>query len=490
MYFNSYIFIFLFVPLTVAVYFALDHFGKRHIAKAWLVAMSLCFYSYGTPWLFFLIMASMAGNYLCSILINRFKHPRLFGTLGVVFDLGLLFYFKYFDFFISNVNSFFGAGWELKHIVLPMGISFYTFQQISFVVDRARGKAEHYSLLDYMAFVTFFPQLVAGPIVRHDVLVPQFKASKEKGLNWENLTKGTVLFVLGLSKKVLLADMLSLIADHGFGDIGALDSPGALLTMLAYSFQIYFDFSAYSDMALGLGLMMNISLPHNFDSPYRSLSIREFWRRWHITLGQFLAEYVYIPLGGNRKGKLRRALNTLILFFLSGLWHGAAWNFVLWGLCHGIVIALEDLFEGPLKKLEQSKPGHFIRWLGAFIIINFSWVMFRVTSLEQIPRFFGRLFSFSSNGGISRLALATDNAFLNIPVQLAKKVLGEHYDLVYTAFLLLLFVVSAILAGRKEAWAYTEKGVFSKKAVLPLAILFFLSVISLSKVVVFLYSNF
>ena len=284
--------------------------------------------------------------------------------------------------------------------------------------------------------------------------------------------------------------MLSLIADHGFGDIAALDSPGVLVTMLAYSFQIYFDFSAYSDMALGLGLMMNISLPHNFDRPYRSLSIREFWRRWHITLGQFLAEYVYFPLGGNRKGKARRALNTLILFFLSGLWHGAAWNFVLWGLCHGVVIALEDLFEGPLKKLEASKAGRFLRWLGTFIIINFSWVLFRVNSLKEIPQFFGRLFSFSRNASVQALALATDNAFLNIPVQLAKKVLKDRYFYVYFAFLFLLLAVSAVLAGRKEAWAYTEKGVFGRKAALPLAILFFLSVISLSKVVVFLYSNF
>jgi D-alanyl-lipoteichoic acid acyltransferase DltB (MBOAT superfamily) len=490
MYFNSYIFIFLFVPLTVAGYFALDHFGKKRIGQAWLVLMSLCFYSYGTPWLFFLITASMAGNYIFSILMKHFRHPRLFGTLGVVFDLGLLFYFKYFDFFISNVNAFFNAGWELKHIILPMGISFYTFQQISYIVDRARGKAEHYALLDYMIFVTFFPQLVAGPIVRHNELVPQFRDAAKKSLNWENLTKGSVLFVLGLSKKILLADMLSLIADQGYGDIAALDSPGALLTMLAYTFQIYFDFSAYSDMALGLGLMMNISLPHNFDQPYRSRSIREFWRRWHITLGQFLAEYVYIPLGGNRKGKPRRALNTLILFFLSGLWHGAAWNFVLWGLCHGIVIAFEDLFEAPLKKLEASKPGRFLRWLGAFVIINFSWVLFRVSSLKQVPQFFGRLFSFSENGSVSVLAQAADNAFLFIPVQLAKKLLGEHYFYVYFVFVLLLLLVSAVLAGRKEAWAYTEKGVFKKKMILPLAVLFFLSVISLSKVVVFLYSNF
>ncbi len=490
MYFNSYIFIFLFVPLTVAVYFGLNHFGKVRCGKAWLVAMSLWFYSYSAPELFFLIMASMAGNYLCSILIKRFRHPRLFGTLGVVFDLGLLFYFKYFDFFISNVNSLFGAGWELKHIVLPMGISFYTFQQISFIVDRARGKAEHYPLLDYMAFVTFFPQLVAGPIVRHGDLVPQFRSGENKALHWENLTKGCVLFVLGLSKKVLLADILSLVAECGFGDITALDSPGALLTMFAYSFQLYFDFSAYSDMALGLGLMMNITLPHNFDSPYRSLSIREFWRRWHITLGQFLAEYVYIPLGGNRKGKVRKELNTLILFFLSGLWHGAAWNFVIWGLSHGIIIALEDLFAKPLKKLEESKAGRFLRWLGAFILINFSMVIFRVTSLKQIPQFFGRLFSFSWNGSVSTLALATDNAFLYTPVQLGKKLLKENYSYIYPAFLLLLFAVSAVLASRKEAWAYTEKGVFGRKAALPLAILFFLSVISLSKVVVFLYSNF
>ncbi|MCR5249766.1 MAG: MBOAT family protein [Lachnospiraceae bacterium] len=490
MYFNSYIFIFLFIPLVLSVYFLLNRHHKYRLSQAWVVGMSLWFYSYSSPGLFLLIMASMIGNYVCSALMERCRHRRLLGAAGVIYDLGLLFYFKYFDFFITNVNGIFGADWPLKHVILPMGISFYTFQQISYIVDRAAGKAPHYDVLDYASFVTFFPQLVAGPIVRHDELVPQFRDEQRKHFSWENFSKGFVLFTLGLAKKVLLADILALPADYGFANIASLDAPAALLVMLSYSFQLYLDFSAYSDMALGLGQMMNIRLPVNFDSPYRSHSVKEFWNRWHITLGAFLTEYVYFPLGGSRKGKFRKALNTLVVFFLSGMWHGAAWTYILWGTSHGIIITLEDLLKKPLEKLEKSRIGSFVRWLGAFILINLTMVIFRADSLGDIPLFFEKLFSFRASGAVKEIAMQTDNSFLFIPLQLAKRLLGEHFDVMYLLYFSALIAVGAVLCRCREAWVYTGKGRFSKKALPVLALLFFLSIVSLSKVVVFLYSNF
>ena len=491
MYFNSYLFIFLFVPITLLGYYILNHFKKYRPALAWVVFASLVFYSWANLPLFFLIASSIAGNFICSLLMKKTGKNKLFGILGIVFDLGLLFYFKYFDFFISNMNAAFGFDWALQHIALPMGISFYTFQQISYMADRMKGKADHYGLLDYMSFVTFFPQLVAGPIVKHSDLVPQFLDEKKRKFDWVYFTKGVILFVFGLAKKVLLADLLALGADYAFNNVGSLDSLSSLAGILAFTFQLYFDFSGYCDMAIGLGWMFNIDLPLNFDRPYLSCSIKEFWRRWHITLGKFFTEYVYIPLGGSRKGKARALLNTLIVFLLSGIWHGAAWTYILWGFSQGVFITVETIFEKPLAKLEENKAGKKIKGFVTFLLILGFLVVFRANSLSDIPAYYSRLFSFSANGNLTTLAYEMDNALLHIPGILAKKIGGEvFYQGMYIAYVALLILISMILCRGKTAYQYVSEGRYGKKLLPVLSILFFFSVISLSKVVVFLYSNF
>ena len=491
MYFNSYIFIFLFVPVTLLGYYILNHYKKYRPALCWVVFASLVFYSWADLPLFFLISASVAGNHLMSFLMKKTGRKKLFGIIGIIYDLGLLFYFKYYDFFISNVNAVFHADWALKHIALPLGISFYTFQQISYMADRMTDKADHYGLLDYMSFVTFFPQLVAGPIVKHSDLVPQFLDDKKKAFNWTYFSKGVTLFVLGLSKKVLIADTLSMYADHGFDNVGLLDSPAALAVMLAYTFQLYYDFSGYCDMAIGLGWMFNVDLPLNFNLPYRSKSIREFWRRWHITLSSFFREYVYFPLGGSRKGKFRKELNTFIIFMLSGLWHGAAWNFVIWGCFHGIMLVFEDIFEKPLKKMEESKVLAGIKWFFTFVLINLSWVLFRVNSLADLPVYFKKLFSFKSDGYLLTTALKMDNALLYIPDILVKKIGGEGmHNALYLSFMGMCLLIAALPGLGKSAYERAGALKYKRSSMVILSLLFVASVLSLSKVIVFLYSNF
>lgn len=260
------------------------------------------------------------------------KRKMIF-LIGLIFNLGLLGYFKYMDFFIENVNLIFKTDFTLRNILLPLGISFFTFQQISFITDvyKARGGIT-YSFLEYAVYVTYFPQLVAGPIVTHDMLVPQLQDENRKHINFDYMSKGIALFTLGLAKKVLFADIFGNYVNLAYRDVYGLNTLTAFFAMLAYTFQIYFDFSGYSDMAIGLGWMMNIDLPVNFDSPYKALSVTEFWRRWHMTLTAFFTKYVYIPLGGNRKGTIRTYINIFIVFLFSGLWHGAGWTFVLWGV--------------------------------------------------------------------------------------------------------------------------------------------------------------
>lgn len=340
MLFNSYIFVLLFLPLCLVGWFSLNRLPSRKPALLFLLGMSLWFYGYFNPKYIPIILCSIGGNYLLSRLMQkaaasenvqqRTAPPRktILLALGLLANIGVLFYYKYMNFFLTEAGSILGETFTLHTIVLPLGISFFTFQQISFLVDNWRGETEEYSLLEYACFVAYFPQLIAGPIVTHDELIPQLRAPENRRLNWDNLARGLYLFSLGLGKKVLLADLFGNVANVGFNGVDALDSTGALVSMLAYTLQIYLDFSGYCDMALGIGKMMNIDLPGNFDSPYKALDIQDFWDRWHKTLTRFLTRYVYIPLGGSRKGKLRTYINVMLVFLISGLWHGAGMSFL------------------------------------------------------------------------------------------------------------------------------------------------------------------
>lgn len=380
MLFNSYEFMFLFLPITLIVYFLLNRWISSVAGRLWLAAASLFFYSWWNPIYLPLILSSIVVNYLFgSALVQHRSHWRISQkgilTLGVCFNVGLLGYFKYTDFFISNINTAFSTGFPLPHIILPLGISFFTFTQIAYLVDAYRGHAKEYSVLNYVLFVSFFPHLLAGPILHHSQMMPQFQSSENKRVNEENLARGLFLFVIGLFKKVIIADTLAVWANYGFDTASSLTLVEAWVTSLSYTFQLYFDFSGYTDMAIGAALMFNIRLPINFDSPYKSLGIQEFWRRWHITLGHFLRDYIYIPLGGNRGGEFGTYRNLMLTFLIGGLWHGAGWTFVFWGFLHGFAQVIQRAW----RKLGLHM-NRILAWFITFNFVNIAWVFFRAKS--------------------------------------------------------------------------------------------------------------
>lgn len=376
MLYNSYEFILAFLPLTFCVYFLLNRSRKIEAGKLFLVLSSLFFYGYWNPIYVPLILASMTVNYLVGQRLSRSapvgigKKPTLW--LGVLFNIGLLGYFKYSDFFLVNVNWVFGTDFDLLHLTLPLAISFFTFQQIAYLVDSYRNETHEYNFLNYMVFVTFFPQLIAGPIVHHKEIMPQFANLRTKYLDFRNIATGVFIFSIGLFKKVVLADTFAQWANAGFDNSANLALIDAWAASLSYTFQLYFDFSGYADMAIGIGLMFNIRLPINFNSPYKAVDIQDFWRRWHITLSRFLRDYIYIPLGGNRRGPWRTYTNLLLTFLIGGIWHGAGWTFVFWGFLHGAALVVHRLWSQLGFRL-----GTVLGWFVTFNFVNIAWVFFR-----------------------------------------------------------------------------------------------------------------
>ena len=394
MLFNSYEFIFLFLPITLIIYFLLNKYEKYTLAKGWLVLASLYFYSYFHKSYLILIITSIVVNYFIgdklSIEVEPIKR-KLFLILGSAFNIGALVYFKYYDFFIENINYIFKTDIPLLHILLPLGISFFTFQQLSFVVDSYYRKNLRYDFLSYSLFVTFFPQLIAGPIVLPTEMLPQFENLENKKVNWKNMNKGLYIFSIGLAKKVIIADTIASFANAGFDMMESLNFIEAWLTSISYTLQLYFDFSGYCDMAIGIGLMFNIILPINFNSPYKSTNIQEFWKKWHMTLGRFLTNYLYIPLGGNRKGEKRTLLNLLVVFLVSGIWHGAGWNFIIWGMLHGISILIHRVWKNSGRKLNK-----FIGWFITMNLVNIFWIFFRAKDLSGAMKVIKGIFNLYS----------------------------------------------------------------------------------------------
>ena len=384
MLFNSYEFIFVFLPITIILFFGFIEFHMLKAAKVWLLISSIFFYAYWKITYLPLLLISVIGNYYFGKYINSSslgstKSKILLGS-GICFNLIILGYYKYASFFLTSFNQLFHTSWVVPSILLPLAISFYSFTQIAYLVDAYKGqtKSQQYNLLDYTLFVTVFPQLIAGPILRHDELIPQFKKLKNFIFNHKNMAIGITWFTLGLAKKVLIADQLSPWVDVVFSHADRVSFIEAWIGAFSYTFQLYFDFSGYSDMAIGLGWMLNISLPINFNSPYKALSISDFWRRWHITLSNFLRDYLYIPLGGNRQGKIRQYTNLLVTMLLGGLWHGAGWTYIIWGGMHGLFLVINHSW----KKLGIALP-KFLAWLITFNAVIFSWVLFRASSLSD-----------------------------------------------------------------------------------------------------------
>ena len=498
MLFNSYIFIFLFLPITLLGWYILNTKQKYRMALYFLAGMSLWFYGYFNFYYLFIIVGSILGNYLLSYLMGYSDSKwtnRIGLAVGLMFNLGLLFYFKYFDFFIENINAVFRTDFNLKHILLPLGISFFTFQQISFIVDRCTGKAEHYPFAEYITFVTFFPQLVAGPIVLYKEMMPQFEDVSNRKFSMDNFAKGLTLFTMGLAKKVLLADVLALPVNYGFSNDYLLDTPTTLLVLLAYCFELYFDFSGYSDMAMGLGKMFNIELPRNFISPYKACSVKDLWQRWHITLTRFFTQYVYIPLGGSRKGRTRMLINIFVVFLLSGLWHGADWTFVVWGILQGLMVIWDNLgVVGVKSKVNITKAlVHIPGWLGwttTFAGFVFSFVFFRSESIAQAFQMFRNIGMFKVTGVIYKVVATLEISEFYVVKQVINIVNKNWLQYAYLILFVLLLIISAFIISGKNAVDMLLDNPLSKKMCVVTVILFAWCVISFSQVSTFIYFNF
>ncbi len=406
MLFNSPVYLFLFLPLAVLVYYTLNARRLVYAAKLWLVFASLFFYGYWNPVYLVLIGASILVNFG----IGRALHPdnqgytRIAGrqlprkatlAIGILFNLGLLGYFKYADFFIANYNALTSSAVGPLHLVLPLAISFFTFQQVAYLVDSYQSDTQEYDFPNYCLFVTFFPQLIAGPIVHHREMMPQFMRRRNAVIDYRNMALGLFIVSLGLLKKIYVADSFAVWANAGFEAKHTLNLLEAWGTSLSYTFQLYYDFSGYSDMAIGGALLFNIYLPVNFNSPYKALSIREFWQRWHMTLSRWLRDYVYIPLGGNRFGKLQTLNNLFITFVLGGLWHGAGWTFVIWGTLHGAAMCIHRAW-----MLLGLRMHAWLAWPVTFLFINCTWVFFRAPSVRDALHILKSMAGLNGLGGI------------------------------------------------------------------------------------------
>jgi alginate O-acetyltransferase complex protein AlgI len=439
MLFNSCQFIFLFLPIALIGYFVLGKSGNKfgNLAPViWLALASLVFYAMSNWQFVLLLLASIAFNYLIGfwLISERLRAVPRFTvlTIGVAGDLLVLGIFKYAGFLAANLNAIFSTGLTVD-ILLPVGISFYTFTQIAFLVDAYRGKVARYALPHYALFVTYFPHLIAGPILHHKDMIPQFESAAAKRPNAHLMLCGLIIFGIGLFKKTCLADGIQPLVALAFGP-AAPSFDQAWIGALAYTFQLYFDFSGYSDMAIGISLMFGIFLPLNFNSPYKASSIIDFWRRWHMTLSQFLRDYLYIPLGGNRHGRALRYVNLMITMLLGGLWHGAAWTFVAWGALHGLYLCINHAWGnyGPAIAPRFAQPANMAAFILTFLSVVVAWVFFRAYSLSSAALI------------LSKMADPTQIAF-------------GRGELAYTAFIIVYAVIAWFAPNTQTIMGYDHK---------------------------------
>lgn len=507
MLFNSHLFVFVFFPICLLGYYGLLYLKKPVAVRIFLIAMSLWFYGYFNLSYLLIMVCSIGVNFVFHRLLSQKEtgengekrsviSRRSVMILAVAFNLGVLFYFKYFDFFLSTVNGAFGASFVLRGILLPLGISFFTFQQISFVVDTYRGEVRNCSLDEYALFVSFFPQLIAGPIVNHGEMLPQFEKMGKDKPDWKQIAGGFALFVLGLSKKVLLADTFGAGVDYGYENVAVLGRMDAFLVILFYALQLYFDFSGYCDMAVGIGRMLGMEIPVNFNSPYKAVNIVDFWKRWHITLNRFFTKYVYIPLGGNRRGEGRMYLNFLIVFFLSGLWHGAGFHFILWGMMHGVLYVATRFWQKRMKPAIGGKTVSGLRrkvmtvvsQICTFLYVSIAWVYFRAADIGQANNLLATAF----RGKVQKLSMELAECFQVDEFWYVLKVL--HLDGLSVSRYILMFAILAaglyLAMVGKNAIERTERLKYRAGTAVVIAVLMVWCVLSLSGVSTFLYFNF
>jgi len=488
MLFNSYAFIFAFLPITFLVYFYLNHKRLTEAAKGFLVFSSLFFYSWWNIAYLPIILSSMLFNYLLGNRLAKentqtqksFSNKTML-IFGITANIALLGYFKYSDFFIENFNAILGSHAPLLNLALPLAISFFTFQQISYLVDSYKKETQEYDFLNYALFVTFFPQLIAGPIVHHKEMMPQFAKARTKVINYKNIALGLFIFAMGLFKKVVIADTFSVWATTGFDVATTLNLFEAWATSLSYTFQLYFDFSGYTDMAIGLALLFNIKLPINFNSPYKAQNIQEFWRRWHITLSRFLRDYIYIPLGGNRKEELRTYTNLMTTFLIGGLWHGAGWTFVFWGFLHGLALVIHRVW----RQLGFTM-GIGLAWFITFNFINISWVFFRAKTWDDALKVLNAMFSLD-NVVLPKFLESKLHILENSGVNFGFFLSNLHAQLDIVLWLMVGFIITLFTQNSLQKMEHFE---FSYRTAFVIAFTLIAGVISLNKVSEFLYFNF
>lgn len=437
------------------------------VAKIWLVFSSLFFYSWWNVLYLPLLLASMIINYLIGKKLGGkstiFVRKTIL-VLGIIFNVGFLGYYKYSDFFIKNVNDFFSTNMSLLNLALPLAISFFTFQQIAYLVDAYKKETKEYDFLNYALFVSFFPQLIAGPIVHHKEMMPQFESNRNKFINYRNIALGIFIFSIGLFKKVIIADTFAIWATDGFDNTEVLTFIESWIVSLSYTFQLYFDFSGYTDMAIGIALLFNIVLPINFNSPYKALNIQDFWKRWHITLGRFLTKYLYIPLGGNQKGKRRTYINLFLVFLISGLWHGAGWTFIFWGMLHGIAMVVNRYWQTFNIKMHS-----IVAWFITFNFVNAAWVFFRAETWADAINVLNAMI------GLNGLEFPIVSYF-NVSIA------ENQLLIIFSGLLLVVFFKNSI--ELKERFKPTLVTVVFT------TIIFIYSILNLNKVSEFIYFNF
>lgn len=475
MVFSSPVFLFIFLPIVFILHnLVKGETGKKSI----LVLSSLIFYGWWELSYLILIIGSIAVNYLLyQLILKNNDKSKLITIIGVMFNVLLLAYFKYSYFIAENISYLIGE-FSIEKILLPLGISFFTFQQIAFLIDSYKKDTDKYSLLDYTLFVTFFPQLIAGPIVHHKEMMPQFKGYKETDRS--RILKGLIIFSIGMFKKLIIADTFAIWANLGFSSVTELTFISAWLTTISYTIQLYYDFSGYCDMAIGLALVFNIKLPINFNSPYKANNIQDFWRRWHITLSTWLKDYIYIPLGGNRNGDYSASFNVFVTFLIGGLWHGAGWSFILWGGMHGAALAIHRAWS-----LTKIKMPTYISWFLTIMFVHFAWVFFRAEDVSTAITVIKKMLIFDlTSPGMMLFAINS----INLPIISVKT---SFYIMV--VFLCVILLCTVAMKNSLEIAKYNdEQYVFSDKAVAFYGML--LGLVSLSMFLTstssFLYFNF
>jgi D-alanyl-lipoteichoic acid acyltransferase DltB (MBOAT superfamily) len=457
------------------------------LAKGFLVFASLFFYSWWNIVYLPLILSSIFFNYLMGITLSKNKESnkgfskKSILIFAITSNLALLGYFKYTNFFLENFNGIFGSNIPLQHIILPLGISFFTFTQIAFLVDTYKNEVKEFDLVRYMLFVTYFPHLLAGPILHHKEMMPQFANLKNSVINYRNIAIGLFIFSIGLFKKVVIADTFAVWATAGFDTATTLNLIEAWITSLSYTFQLYFDFSGYTDMAIGISLMFNIKLPINFNSPYKALNIQDFWRRWHMTLSRFLRDYIYIPLGGNKISSFRTYVNLLATFVIGGLWHGAGWTFIFWGFLHGMALIIHRVWSNLGFKMYT-----WLAWFITFNFVNIAWIFFRAKNWEDAIKVLSSMLSLS-NVVLPNLLESKLQFFKSFGITFGGFVGDINGDYFTPLWIIIGFIFVLFSKNSMEKWNEFK---VNYKTLFLTFICLLAGLLSLNKVSEFLYFNF